>query len=74
MRPGGEAKRIELESHPRPVDRATTGDADGGAENVLHGVNIAGNQNWVKPRGAGPNHGELTGAAGRDALSNSPHS
>ncbi len=50
MRPGGEAKRIEPESHPRPVERATTCDADGGGENKLHVVNIAGDRNCVKPR------------------------
>ena len=50
MRPGGEAKRIEPESHPRPVERATTCDGDGGSENKLHVVNISGNQNCVKPK------------------------
>jgi len=64
MRPGGEAKRIELESHPRPVDRATTGDADGRGENKLHVVNITGNQNWVKPEAPGRTMGYARGPGG----------
>jgi hypothetical protein len=59
---GGEAKRIELELHPRPVERATTRDANGGGENKLHGVNIAGDRNCVKPEGARANAGKLAGA------------
>ena len=34
--------QIELRSHPRPVERATTRDADGKGGNMLHGVNDIG--------------------------------
>ena len=47
---GGEAKRTELDLHPRPINRETTRETDGRGKNMLHGVNIAADQNCVKPK------------------------
>ncbi|MGA9588038.1 MAG: hypothetical protein WBQ95_22090 [Terracidiphilus sp.] len=60
MRPGGEAKRIEPESHPRPVERATTGGGHGGSENKLHVVNISVDENGVKPGATDGRAGEAS--------------
>ena len=46
----GQVLKVKPESHPRPVERATTRDAEGGGENKLHGPNIAGNEFRVKRR------------------------
>jgi hypothetical protein len=46
----GQVLKVNPESHPRPVERVTTRDAEGGSENKLHGPNIAGNEFRVKRR------------------------